>query len=136
MTAAPLQVRRMLRTYGKQLSTARRLARLRLAVGGIGEGDEAARAARRRMLVEQVAREVVENLLAAGSENEVVQEIRRELQDELGMPMEIIYPPDEVGVKIFLLDEGAMREARPEEQAAVMARLWEITLEKVSDTML
>ncbi|MEW5774401.1 MAG: DVU0524 family FlgM-associated protein [Thermodesulfobacteriota bacterium] len=136
MTAAPLQVRRMLRTYGKQIGIARRLARHRLATCGVQEGEEAARAARRRVLVEQVAREIVENLLAAGSENEVIGEIRLKLRNELGFDVEIVYPPDELGVRVFLLEEGVMRQARDDEQAAIMARLWEIALETVDDTML
>ena len=49
MTAAPLQVRKMLRTYGKQIGIARRLARHRLATLGPPQGEEEAiRAARRR----------------------------------------------------------------------------------------
>ena len=135
MTAAPLQVRKMVRTYGKQIGIARRLARHRLATGEAGI-DEAAKAARRRVLVEQVAREIVENLLAAGSGNEVVGEIRLKLRTELGFEPEIVYPPDELGVKVFVSEEGVMREARNEEQAAIMSRLWEIALETVDATML
>jgi hypothetical protein len=126
----------MLRTYGKQIDIARRLARRRLADLGPGDMDEAAKAARRRVLVEQVAREIVENLLAAGSENEVVGEIRLRLREELGVDVEIFYPPDELGLKVFLPEEGVMREARDEESAAIMSRLWEIALETVNDTML
>jgi hypothetical protein len=125
----------MVRTYGKQLGIARRLARHRLATGEAGV-DEAAMAVRRRVLVEQVAREIMENLLATGSENEAVGEIRLRLRSELGFEPEIVYPPDELGVRVFILDEGVMREARNEEQAAIMTRLWEIALETVDDTML
>lgn len=136
MTAAPLQVRKMLRTYGKQIGIARRLARRRLADLGPGDMDQAAKAARRRVLVEQVAREIVENLLAAGSENEVIGEIRLRLREEVGVDVEVFYPPDELGTKVFLLDAGVMREAGEEERAAVMSRLWEIALETVDKTML
>ena len=136
MTAAPLQVRKMLRTYGKQLGIARRLARHRLAAQGPAEGDEAARAARRRLMVEQVAREIVENLLAADSGSEVVGEIRLKLREELGCDVEIVYPPDELGVRVFLSEQDEVREARGEEQAAIMSRLWEIALETVDNTML
>lgn len=136
MTAAPLQVRKMLRTYGKQIGIARRLARHRLATLGPGDMDEAAKAARRRVLVEQVAREIVENLLATGSENEVIGEIRLRLREEVGVDVEIFYPPDELGMKVFLLEAGVMREAREEESAAIMSRLWEIALEAVDRTML
>lgn len=136
MTAAPLQVRKMLRTYGKQIDIARRLARRRLADLGPGDMDEAAKAARRRVLVEQVAREIVENLLATGSENEVIGEIRLRLREEVGVDVEVFYPPDELGMKVFLLEAGVMREAREEESAAVMSRLWEIALETVDQTML
>lgn len=136
MTAAPLQVRKMLRNYGKQIGIARRIARHRLATLGVPEGEEAARAARRRVLVEQVAREIVENLLAAESENEVVGEIRLKLREELGIEVEVFYPPEELGMKVFVSEEGVMREARNEEAQAIMSRLWEIALETVNDTML
>ena len=136
MTAAPLHVRKMVRTYGKQIGIARRIARHRLATLGVDEGEAAARAARRRVLVEQVAREIVENLLATGSENEVVGEIRLRLREALGVDVEIVYPPDEPGMRVFLLEEGMMREAKNDEGAAVMTKLWEIALETVNETML
>jgi len=136
VTAAPLHVRKMLRTYGKQIGIARRIARHRQATLGVQEGEEAARAARRRVLVEQVAREIVENLLAAESENEVVGEIRLKLREELGVDMEVFYPPDELGMKVFIQEDGVMREAKGEEARAIMSRLWEIALETVNETML
>jgi len=137
VTAAPLQVRRMLRTYGKQIGIARRLARHRLAtLGPPPEEDAAVRAARRRAFVEQVAREIVENLLVTGSDNAVVGEIRRRLREDLGLDVEIVYPPDELETKVFVSSEGVMREAQGEEKAAIMSRLWGIALETVDATML
>lgn len=136
MTAVPLQVRRMLRTYGKQMGIARRLARRRAATLGEPDGEEAARAARRRVFVDQVAREIVENLLAAGSRNEVVEDIRLRLREELGVDVEVFYPPDGLGMKVYLPDAGGMREATDQEHAAIMDRLWEIARETVDETML
>ncbi|WP_126377552.1 DVU0524 family FlgM-associated protein [Desulfovibrio ferrophilus] len=128
----------MLKTYGRQLTSARRLARFKQSLAAAGAEEEVtiSRLAKRRMLVEQVAREIVENLIVSGSENEVVLEILQQLNREFGETFRFEYPPAEVDLQIFrLVGEDPMEVTDPERHH-VFNRLWEITLERVNDTML
>ena len=138
MTTSPLQVRNMLRTYGRQLTKARRLARFRHALALAGAEDEViiSKAAKRRSMVERVAREVVENLLVSGSENPVVMEIKERLDAEFKQKFEFQYPPSELDMRIFKETGDGPGEVSVGEKNRILARLWEITLEKVDDTML
>lgn len=130
--------RRMLKTYGRQLTSARRLARFKQSLAAAGAEEEVtiSRLAKRRMLVEQVSREIVENLIVSGSENEVVQAILQQLDGEFGETFRFQYPPAEVDLQIFRLVGDAQMEVTVPEKQNVFNRLWEITLEKVNDTML
>ena len=138
MMANPLQVRNMLRTYGRQLTRARRLARFRHALALAGAEDEVAisKAAKRRSMVERIAREIVENLLVSGSENPVVLEIKKRLDTEFKQKFEFQYPPSELDMRIFRETEQGPGEVSAGEKNRILARLWEITLDKVDDTML
>ncbi|MDY7002038.1 MAG: DVU0524 family FlgM-associated protein [Thermodesulfobacteriota bacterium] len=138
MTASPLQVRNMLRTYGRQLTRARRLARFRRSLALAGAEDEVAfsKEAKRRSLVERVAREIVENLLVSGAENPVVLEIKERLDAEFKQKFEFQYPPSELDMRIFRETEHGPGEVSTGEKNRILTRLWEITLEKVNDTML
>jgi predicted DNA-binding WGR domain protein len=131
------QARAMLRTYGRQLTTARRLARYLQSQRPAGEEEAQAlaRAARRKMLVEQVSREIVENLLVTGSENETVREIRQELEAACG-PIELTYPPAELGLRVFRPGEEGPVEIVAQEKQEILATLWAITLAKVDRSML
>nr|WP_209280105.1 DVU0524 family FlgM-associated protein [Desulfobaculum xiamenense] len=128
----------MLRTYGRQLNCARRLARFKRTLAAAEAEDEVeiSRLARRRVLVEQVAREIVENLMASGSTNQTVQEIRSALESEFGDTLELTYPPAEADMRIYRQTNEGPIEVSIEERNAIIKRLWEITLEKVDDTML
>ena len=67
----------------------------------------------------------------------VVEELKAELEEELGFPVVFAYPPEEQEMQIFRKDLG--KEAEPlvgEAKAAAMRRLWELALEKVDATML
>lgn len=70
--------RNMLLQYDRQLVTARRLARLKAE---LRERMPAAvpTETKRRVMVEHVARELLDNLLFTGSDNPVVREVRQEL---------------------------------------------------------
>ncbi len=142
MTAIPYQVRAMLRTYGRQVTTARRLARYRRSLragGSAGTEEEVriSREAKRQELVRRVAAEIVENCLVTGSDTPVVEDIKAELEEELGFSLIFTYPPEEQDMRIFRLDAKAgPEELTGEAKAAVFARLWELALEKVDETML
>ena len=138
MTAIPYQVSAMLRTYGRQVTTARRLARFRRSLQPVDDEEaQISREAKRRELVGRVAAEIVENCIVAGSDSPVVEELKAELEEELGFPVVFAYPPEEQEMQIFRKDSG--RQAEPlvgEAKAAAMRRLWELALEKVDATML
>jgi hypothetical protein len=128
----------MISTYGRQLVSARRLARFKRALAAAGLEDEVSlsRQARRRHLVERIAREIVENLLVTESDNPVVQEVRRRIEAEFGEKFELTYPPAEPDMKIFKITEQGPVEVEGEEKNTILSRLWRVTLEVVDDTML
>jgi hypothetical protein len=139
LTAIPYQVRAMLRTYGRQVTTARRLARYRRSLAAAGAEDEVriSREAKRRELVGRVAAEIVENCIVTGSDTPVVEDIKAELEEELGYPLVFAYPPQEQDMQIFRADgPDGPEELTGELKTAVFRRLWELALEKVDETML
>jgi alkanesulfonate monooxygenase SsuD/methylene tetrahydromethanopterin reductase-like flavin-dependent oxidoreductase (luciferase family) len=139
LTAIPYQVSAMLRTYGRQVTTARRLARYRRTLRPVADDEDArlSREAKRRELVARVAAEIVENCIVAGSDTPVVEEIKAELEEELGFPVVFAYPPEEQEMQIFRhAPESDPEPITGEAKAAIMRRLWELALEKVDETML
>ena len=127
--------RNMLLQYDRQLVTARRLARLKAE---LRERMPAAvpTETKRRIMVEHVARELLDNLLFTGSDNPVVREVRQELNRTLHGEYSFRYPPGEVDVRIFREEPDGSRELTSEERKHILAALWEITLAKVDATML
>lgn len=139
MSTMGFDVRNMLRTYGRQATTARRLVRYRRMLRAAGAEDEVtiSREAKRRELVQRVTAEIVENLIVAGSENPVVADIKAQLDEEYGADLIFAYPPEEQDLQIFVLDEqGQAVELVGEQKADLLRRLWEVALEKVDETML
>ena len=127
--------RNMLLQYDRQLVTARRLARLKAE---LRERMPAAvpTETKRRVMVEHVARELLDNLLFTGSDNPVVREVRQELNRTLHGEYSFRYPPGEEDVRIFREEPDGSRELTSEERKHILAALWEITLAKVDATML
>jgi len=139
LTAIPYQVRAMLRTYGRQVTTARRLARYRRSLQAAEAEDEVriSREAKRRELVGRVAAEIVENCIVTGSDTPVVEDLKAELEEELGFPLLFAYPPEDQEMRIFKVEAAnAPEELTGEVKTAVFKRLWELALEKVDETML
>lgn len=134
----PGYIQSMLRTYGKQLTNARRLARFRRALMlARGQDPEAVpRDVRRRQLVERVAREIIENLIVEGSENPVVRDIQATLEFEVGSPLVFEYPLDGGDLRILRRTAEGPRAMGDAEMGGAMRRLWEITYAKVDETML
>ena len=146
--------RNMLLQYDRQLVAARRLARIHprpepdvaltgserqpedQAEGRHTEVGETTAETRRRIMVEHVARELLENLLFSGSDNPVVKEVREELDRKLGGHYSFWYPPGEVDARIACETSEGYRELEGEERKEVLAELWDITLAKVDATML
>ena len=135
MDTPTLYTRHVLSSYGRQLVTARRLARYRQTLRA-REGPAIAPEVKRRLLVERIAKEVMENLLIAGSDNPVVDEIKERLQREFGERLTFTYPPAQLEIQVFKEGPGGQEEIAPAEKLCILDRLWEITLETVDETML
>lgn len=138
MTLRSLYVRNMLRGYDRQLVTGRRLARYTRGLAAAGLEDEVriSREAKRRALVERVAREIVENLILSGSDNPLVASIKQQLNDDFGNSLTFTFPPTEQDLHVFVETPGGPREVAPHEKMQIMNRLWQLTLDKVDETML
>ncbi len=136
--ANPAKVRMMLRTYGKQLTSAKRLARFRRALKLARSQDEVtiSRDAKRRELVERIAKEIIENLIVSNTENPMVHRILHRLESETGKHYVFEYPLDGFDVQILEETERGPNEVIGDERLHVMRRLWDITLESVDQTML
>ncbi|MDR1947179.1 MAG: hypothetical protein LBQ51_08460 [Desulfovibrio sp.] len=129
--------RRMLLRYSRQLVAARRLARYDRLVGKGSRGDPGVEETKRRDMIERIAREIMENLIFAGSDNPVVREVRSRLASEMGEELVFRYPPDDPDLKIFRpVADGGETELLPGERQVVMGRLWDVTLRTVDATML
>ncbi len=137
MTTRSFYMRNMLRGYDKQLVTARRLARHRRALAAVEPHEpEIPREVKRRQLVERVAKEIVENLIIVGSDNPLVQEIHDRLNKEFGMELVFTFPPTEQDLQIYKIAHGRETEVTSEEKIRILNRLWQVTLDKVNETML
>ena len=136
MNTQSANVRTMLRTYGKQLTSAKRLARFKQAMGMTPPMDDVAKQAKRRELVERIAHEVIENLIVNSTHTPVVAAILAQLEQEFGSQHIFEYPVDGTDVQILRETQQGPQELVGSERNKVMRRLWEITLAKVDDTML
>lgn len=138
MNPQAVNVRLMLRTYGKQLTNAKRLARFKraLAISGAQDMVSISREAKRQELVERIAQEIIENLLVNGQDNPVVGKVLATLEQDLGERVLFDYPLDGGEVQILRQTPDGPREVDPEEKMRIMRRLWEITMSNVDETML
>lgn len=134
-TAARMRI--MLQGYEQQLLAARRLARLKVR-RKLAAGENPAEpdpAAKRHVFVEKVARELYEMLLFTGSDNPVVEDIRQELGQELGVDVCFVYPPEG---RLCVMGQGpeGLIPLTEEQQRAMRNALWRITRKKVDASML
>lgn len=129
----------MLHSYEQQLLTARRLARLRVTMrlqeGLNPDEPEPDPAIKRKDYVKKVAYELFQSLLFTGSDNPVVEEIRKELSLKLGREVHFTYPP---GGRLSIVSESANGPVplSRDEQLRCRAVLQSITEQKVNQSML
>ena len=127
----------MLLQYGRQLTTARRLARHRQAMRLTGAlPPEQSPEEKRKLMVHRVTSEIVENLLLTGSDNPVVAEVVTRLNTALGEEIIFRFPPGELDMLLFRRTDHDDEELTVEERGQVMGLLWHIAEEVVNDTML
>lgn len=138
MTINPLLVKNVVRTYDQHQDTGRRIARFKKYMDRAGQGDSVSisKEAKRRQLVEKVAREIVDNLIGSDSSNPVVNEIKDTLSEEFGNDLRFRYPSDGSGLQVLKQTENGVSELTNGEKDAFMKRLWEIALNRVNETML
>ena len=87
-------------------------------------------------MVERISREVVDNMIFAGSDNPVVLEVKERLDHELGEQFIFQYPPGELDFKVFRKKGDELVEVTSDEKHIVMGRLLDITRQTVAETML
>ena len=127
----------MLLQYGKQLIAARRLSRYEQLIGRKQQTDREAVLARRRLTVERVAREIIDNLIFSGSDNPIVMEVKERLAEERGERYIFRYPPAEEDFLVFReMPEGGEEELSLAEKRELMDELWDVALRTVDATML
>ncbi len=130
-------MRHMLLQYGKQLVSSRRLARYHQLLGlGGGQGESVPPDVKRRLMVERISREIVDNLIFSGSENPIVLEVRQRLNESLGEELIFQYPPGELDFKILRSGPDGPRALPPDEKHRIMGKLWDVTLQTVNESML
>jgi hypothetical protein len=138
VTIKPQIFQNMLRVYGHHSDQGRRMARYRMLLQQSMAGDmvSLSKESKRQLLVEKIAREIMESLMVSESANPVVQEIKKELQEEFGFPMEFGYPPLATEIQILRKQEDNLQEITGEDKRAILEKIWRITLSKVNETML
>ncbi len=138
MENSSFYIRNMLQHYDRQLVSARRIARYRQNLYGPDpvDDDPQSKSLKRKALVERVAREIVENILLAGTENTIVTDVRQRLEAEFGEQFTFSFPPLELGLEVFRNTMNGPVALSQDEKASLLERLWSITLERVNETML
>jgi hypothetical protein len=131
-------VKNILQTYDRQLGTANRIARLNkvLSQAGVTDSVSISPEAKRRQLVERVAREIVDNLLVSGSTNPVVQDIHKDLEDQVGSRLLFSFSPEQGELVIHRQTASGSEQVPPDEREQIMGLLRAIALDKVDQTML
>lgn len=147
MTVTSFYVQNMLRKYKKQITSAQHIARAAESARNLQfnyQDDDVQRSdmdqrivdARRQGLVERVAREVYENLLFSGSTNPIVEEIKAQLEVDLGFAVLFRNLFPNLSFQIYKeTDLGPIKVTRDEKED-IMNKLWAISLDKVNATML
>ena len=137
MDSQSFYTRQMLLQYGKQLIAARRLARYESMIGRSKSSSDEAAQAKRRALVERIAREIIDNLIFSGSDNPIVRDVKENLARETGEHYIFRYPPAEEDFQIFReTPEGQEEELSADDKRNLMGQLWNVALRTVDATML
>jgi hypothetical protein len=138
VTINPFLVKSVVRTYDQHQDTGRRIARFQKYMDRAGQGDSVSisKEAKRKQLVEKVAREIVDNLIGSDSSNPVVKDIKDQLSKEFGDDVVFRYPSDGGGLQVLKNTESGVAELTNGEKDAFMQRLWEVAMTKVNETML
>ena len=135
MVDSNTKILNILRNYQRQYSTTRQLAKLRQAIDKqTPETDEPelSRQGKREQLVENISREIMDNLIASKTDNPVVSEIKQELEREFNSSFLFYFIPKE---NRTIIRNSNGEQVSEEERMQIMDRLWELTWNKVNETM-
>ena len=129
MIVANYYVQHILRTYSQQLSVRSRVSKGKVSSNN-GQRDEVTLSSesKKRMMVDKITREIV-NQMAKGSErNENGQEILRRLSQEFGRPLDVD-AENSSGLTFKVLNEkgqGVLEYLSPQENEQLQKRLFDI----------
>jgi len=132
-------LKNMMRSYDRQIGNGQRLEHIRkylspLTAKKTEENDAGEK--RRDRLVQQISREIMDNLLGSGSSNPIVQEIKEELDREFPEKLFFSYGVADSELKIMRVTGNTSVTLSPEDRDKVMDRVREITREKVGRTLI
>lgn len=132
----------MLQCYEQQLLAARRLVRMRARMQNeldpkknLEQGfQDPSPEEKRNSYKEDIARHIFNDLLYTGSNNPVIEEIRQELSEVLGITLRFTYPP---GRRLCIVKEspnGPMA-LTPDEIRIAKTNLYRITKKKINASL-
>lgn len=129
------KIQNILRNYQRQSSTNKQLAELRKAVNQKPTENDRVKLSsqgKREQLVENISREIMDNLINSKTENPVVSEIKQELEQEFNTSFLFQFIPKE---NRTIVRKGNGEQVGELERNQIMDRLWELTRKKVNETM-
>ncbi|SHL14474.1 hypothetical protein SAMN02745216_04700 [Desulfatibacillum alkenivorans DSM 16219] len=138
MTINTYQVHNVLRAYGRQLSTGKRLAR-QTAKETPAPADKItiSTEARKKSVVDKVTSDIIDRIYHEGPNETLEKEVFKELEDEFGNPLSIGRKGTEMVFRAIGKRLGEdIQELSQEDSDRLKARLEEITRDKVQQNML
>jgi len=136
MTIKPYLVQQAISEYDHRTRQGRQLARIKkiLREDTVSISPEA----KRKFMVQQVATEVIENLLPSKSNHPIVKEIMQELEKEFQEKFTFKVEPDsgDHRLQLNVYQKDSLLKLPPARAKQVLQRLWEITINKIDQTML
>jgi hypothetical protein len=139
MTIHSYLLKNRMRSYDRQIGNAQRLERIRKYLAPLTEeiqGGERHGQDKRDRLIQQISREIMDNLLASGSTNPIVREIKEELDREFPERLFFSSNISDNELKIMRVTGNTTITLPPEDREKVMERVKEITREKVDRTII
>jgi hypothetical protein len=133
-------LKNMMRSYDRQLDNGQRLERIKKHLSPLLTREEQQKdghgQTKRDQLVQQISREIMDNLLGSGSTNPIVGEIKEELLREFPEKLFFSYGAEDCELQILRSTPQGVEPLSPEERDKVMTRIQEITRDKVSRTLI
>ncbi|PIE68989.1 MAG: hypothetical protein CSA21_04755 [Deltaproteobacteria bacterium] len=144
MTIRTYMLKQMMRSYDRQIDQGHRLESIQKYLAPFtqkgthqaNDSQDTTSLQKHDQLVEQISREIIDNLIASGSTNPVVGEIREQLNQEFPDRLLFSYGIPDNELNIVHIEGTASTTLSPEERDKVMVRIWEITREKVGSTII